>query len=52
MLHWTCPECGEVVSHADVSALAALVQDHAEAHGQLLARNQLVARFRRAKRDA
>lgn len=52
MLRWSCAECGEVVSHADVSALAALVQDHAEVHGQVLARNQLVARFRRARRDA
>ena len=50
MLQWTCPDCGEVLSHLDAGALAAVVQDHAEGHGRQLARNQLIARFRRDKR--
>ena len=52
MQHWTCPDCQATLTHVDAGALAALVQDHAEGHGRHLARNQLVARFRRDSRDA
>ena len=51
VLHWTCVDCGEGLSHGDAGALAALVQDHAEGHGRHLARNQLIARFRRDIRE-
>jgi hypothetical protein len=52
VLRWRCSDCEEELIHADAGALAALVQDHAETHGRVIARNQLIARFRRERRYA
>ena len=52
MLHWKCTDCGEELTLVEASALASLAQDHAESHGRTLARNQLIARFRREQRSA
>jgi hypothetical protein len=54
MLRWKCSDCQDELElvHVDAGALASLAQDHAEGHGRVLARNQLIARFRRDSRSA
>jgi hypothetical protein len=52
VLSWKCTDCEQELTHVDSGTLASLVQDHAESHGHRLARNQLIARFRRDTRYA